>query len=236
MLPWRRLCERTGAQLVVVPVDALGRVSMDDYWEALGPRVRVAAIAHISNVLGTVNPVRDLVDAAHRAGATVVVDGAQAVPHRRVDVRALDVDFYCFSGHKAYGPMGIGVLYGRRDLLGGPGPLPSRWRNREGRATRQAGRLRACASAVRGRYAERRRRGRPRRGSATTSTTWAWRRPGTRRDASAPDGRRALSTVERVRVVGDPTRDPSGIVSFTVDGIHPYDVGGHLDAHGIAVR
>jgi len=235
MLPWRRLCERTGARLVVVPVDALGRVSVTDYRNALGPRVRVTAIAHVSNVLGTVNPVRELVDAAHRAGATVVVDGAQAVPHRRVDVRGLDADFYCFSGHKAYGPMGIGVLYGRRDLLEQLAPY------QVGGGTVKGVRLDAPVHYVPA--PARLEAGTPHVAGAVALAAALRYLDGLGMAAvQAHDGllvRRAvaaLATVGRVRVMGVPAVDPSGIVSFTVDGIHPYDVGGHLDAHGIAVR
>src|SRR3954470_634962 len=117
LLPWRRLCETVGAELVVVPVNAGGQADLPAFRDAVDERVKVAAISHVSNVLGTVTPVREMAAAAHAHGAVIVVDGAQAVPHWRVDVRDLDVDFYCFSGHKVYGPMGIGVLYGRHDLL-----------------------------------------------------------------------------------------------------------------------
>jgi len=235
MLPWRRLCEHTGAELVVVPVDHAGRVRVPDFRDALGPRVRVAAIAHVSNVLGTVNPVRDLVDAAHRAGATVVVDGAQAVPHRKVDVRALGADFYCFSEHKAYGPMGIGVLYGRRDRLEqlepyqvGGGTVKGVRLDAPVRYVPAPGRLEAGTPNV--------------AGAVALAAALDYLDELGLDVVQAHDGllvRRAveaLSTVDRIRTVGRPGADPSGIVSFTVDGVHPYDVGGHLDAHGIAVR
>jgi cysteine desulfurase/selenocysteine lyase len=117
IVPWQLLCERSGAVLRVAPIDERGALIPDAFGRLLGPRTRIVAFAHVSNALGTVNPVRELVDLAHANGAVALVDGAQAVPHMEVDVRAMDCDFYAFSGHKVYGPTGIGVLYGRRELL-----------------------------------------------------------------------------------------------------------------------
>lgn len=119
IVPWQLLCRRRGLTLRVVPLSAAGdgTLDLDAYRALLGPRTRVVAFCHVSNVLGTVNPVREMADEAHRHGAVVLVDGAQAVPHMKVDVRELGADFYVFSAHKMYGPSGIGVLYGRSDLL-----------------------------------------------------------------------------------------------------------------------
>jgi len=117
LVPWQMLGRVTGAQLRIAPVDARGVLERDAYVALLGPRTKIVALAHVSNALGTLNPIADLVAAARRCGAVVVVDGAQAVAHLPVDVRALDCDFYAFSGHKVYGPTGIGVLYGRAALL-----------------------------------------------------------------------------------------------------------------------
>ncbi|MEV0610882.1 cysteine desulfurase [Polymorphospora rubra] len=235
LLPWRRLCEQAGAELVVVPVNPAGVVEIADFTAALGPRVRIAAFSHVSNVLGTVNPVREMIAAAHRHDVVTVVDGAQAVPHRPVDVRDLDADFYCFSGHKVYGPMGIGVLYGRRDLFNTMGPyqvgggtvkgvsfeepvayqpLPSRM---EAGTPDVAGAI-GLAAALR--YVD--------------GLGWDALRA---HDADLVRGAvRELGRLDGVRILGDPGHDPSGIVSFAVDGLHPYDVGGHLDQHDIAVR
>jgi SufS family cysteine desulfurase len=234
-LPWRRLCERMAAELVVVPTDELGRVGMADFVAALGSRVRLAAVAHVSNVLGTVNPVREMVAEAHRFGIPVVVDGAQAIAHRAVDVQELDADFYCFSGHKVYGPMGIGVLYGKRELLAelppyqvGGGTVKGVTFDEPVRYVPVPARLEAGTPHIAGavglaaalRYVQE---------IGWDAVQW--------HDAmmvrTAVD---ALSELDRVRVIGDPATEPSGIVSFVVDGIHPYDVGGHLDQHGIAVR
>jgi cysteine desulfurase/selenocysteine lyase len=235
LLPWRRLCESTGATLRVVPVGGHGHVELSDFTAALGPRTRIAAVAHVSNVLGTVNPVRDMAAAAHRHGAVVVVDGAQAVAHRPVDVTDLDADFYCFSAHKAYGPMGVGVLYGRRDLLAGLPP------HHVGGGTVKAVSLSEPVTYVPA----------PARFEAGTPDVagavglaaatrylgklgWDAIRAHDQRLVRAAV--EMLAGIDRVRVVGDPARDPAGIVSVVVDGIHPYDVGGHLDRSGIAVR
>jgi cysteine desulfurase/selenocysteine lyase len=235
LLPWRRLAEETGAELLVAPVDAHGRVDVDGFAALLGPRVRLAAISHVSNVLGTVNPVAELIARAHRHGTLTVVDGAQAVPHRTVDVRALDADFYCFSAHKVYGPMGVGVLYGKRELLAelrpprvGGGtvkgvsatepvqyvPVPARL---EAGTPNVAGAV-GLAAALR--YLDDLGR------DAVRAHDEHLVRYAVRRLAERP----------RVRVIGSPEQTPSGIVSFVVEGIHPYDVGGHLDRHDIAVR
>ncbi|MEO6028908.1 MAG: cysteine desulfurase, partial [Candidatus Binatia bacterium] len=117
LVPWQMLCRATGATLRIAPVDARGVLDRDAYAALLGARTKVVALAHVSNALGSLNPIADLVAVARRCGAVVVVDGAQAVAHLPVDVRALECDFYAFSGHKLYGPTGIGVLYGRAALL-----------------------------------------------------------------------------------------------------------------------
>ncbi|HEV2284409.1 MAG TPA: aminotransferase class V-fold PLP-dependent enzyme, partial [Steroidobacteraceae bacterium] len=117
IVPWQMVCEQTGCTLKVAPINRRGELLTEELEQLLSPRTRLVAIAHVSNALGTVLPVKRIVDAAHAQGAVVLVDGAQAVPHSRVDVRALGADFYAFSGHKMYGPTGIGVLYGREELL-----------------------------------------------------------------------------------------------------------------------
>lgn len=234
-LPWRRLCERAGAELVVVPTDAQGRVAPGDVTAALGPRVRLVAVTHASNVVGTVAPVAEITAAAHQLGIPVVVDGAQAVPHRPVDVQDLGADFYCFSGHKVYGPTGSGALYGRRELLhdlppyqvgGGTVkgvtyadpvsyvPVPARLEA----GTPDVAAAVGLAAAL------------------TYVTTLGWELMRTHDELLVRTAVEALRDVPRVRVVGDPESDPNGIVSFVVDGVHPYDVGGHLNRHGVAVR
>ena len=117
IVPWQLVAEQTGAVIKVVPMDRRGVVDLDHFAACLGPRTRIVACAHVSNALGTVLPVREITRLAHARGAVVLIDGAQAVPHQRVDLKTLDCDFYAFSAHKMYGPTGIGVLIGRESLL-----------------------------------------------------------------------------------------------------------------------
>ena len=235
MLPWRRLCETVHAELVVVPVGAGGRVEPATFAAAIGPRVRLVALAQVSNVLGTVNPVREMLDDAHRRGVPVVVDGAQAVPHWPVDVQELGADFYCFSGHKIYGPMGIGVLYGRRELLSRLPPYQVGGGTVKGVTFAEPvsyvpvpARLEAGTPHIAGAV-----------GLAAAFEYVAnlgWENIRRHDETLVRNAVEALESVPGVRVLGDPAARPSGIVSFVVDGIHPYDVGGHLDRHGVAVR
>ncbi|MFD9737215.1 aminotransferase class V-fold PLP-dependent enzyme [Umezawaea sp. NPDC059074] len=235
LLPWRRLAEETGGELLTAPVDRHGRVDLDAFTALLGPKVGLVAVSHVSNVLGTVNPVADLVAAAHRHGALVLVDGAQAVPHRPVDVRELDADFYCFSAHKVYGPMGTGVLYGKRELLDDLRPP------RVGGGT-----VKGVSAVDPVRYVpvpQRLEAGTPNVAGAVGLAAALRYLDGLGRDAvRAHDEHlvryavRELGELPGVRVIGAPQETPSGIVSIVVDGVHPYDVGGHLDQHGIAVR
>jgi selenocysteine lyase/cysteine desulfurase len=235
MLPWRRLAETAGAELVVVPADADGRVDPARFAAALGPRTKLAAVTHVSNVLGTVNPVRELVAHAHQREIPVVVDGAQAVPHRPVDVRELDADFYCFSGHKIYGPMGVGVLYGRRELLAGLPPY------QVGGGTVKGVTLAEPVSYVP--VPARLEAGTPNIAGAVGLAAafdyvgkLGWDTIRAHDELLVAAAVDALESVPGARVLGDPVAQPCGIVSFVVDGIHPYDVGGHLDRHGVAVR
>src|SRR6188508_3247830 len=117
IVPWQLICEQTGAVLRVAPINDAGEIDAPALTALLSPRTRIVAVSHVSNSLGTINPIRDIIEQAHGAGAVVLIDGAQAVPHLTVDVQALDCDFYAFSSHKMFGPTGVGVLYGRRQLL-----------------------------------------------------------------------------------------------------------------------
>ena len=117
IVPWQILCEEKGARLRVAPISDSGELLLEDFENLLGPRTKIVAVTHVSNALGTINPVQRIIEMAHRGNIPVLVDGAQAVPHLKVDVQALDCDFYVFSGHKVYGPTGIGVLYGKSALL-----------------------------------------------------------------------------------------------------------------------
>lgn len=235
MLPWRRLCETAGAELVVVPTGPDGRVEMSDFTARLGTSVRLVAISHVSNVLGTVNPVSGMITAAHERGIPVVVDGAQAVPHWPVDVQQLDADFYCFSGHKAYGPMGVGVLYGKRDLLGGLQPYQVGGGTVKGVTFHEPvayvpvpARLEAGTPNVAGAVGL----------SAALDylDQLGWENVQRHNDLLVRTAVEMLQDVPGVHVLGEPAAQASGIVSFIVEGLHPYDVGGHLNRHGIAVR
>jgi len=117
IVPWQMLCEETGAKLGVIPMNERGELLMEQYEKLLNPRTRMVAVTHVSNALGTINPVKQIIDMAHAVGAVTLIDGAQAAPHMKVDLQALDADFYTFSGHKVFGPTGIGVLYGKAALL-----------------------------------------------------------------------------------------------------------------------
>ncbi len=117
IVPWQILCEQQGARLRVIPINDDGELLLEEFEKLLGPKTKFVAIAHVSNALGTINPVRKMIEMAHRRNVPVLVDGAQAAPHIPIDLQALDCDFYVFSGHKLYGPTGIGVLYGKRKLL-----------------------------------------------------------------------------------------------------------------------
>jgi len=117
IVPWQLLCEQTGAQLKVIPINDAGELNLEEYEKLLNKKTRIVAVGHISNALGTINPIKKMIDMAHQVGAKILIDGAQAAPHTIVDVKTLDCDFYVFSGHKLFGPTGIGVLYGKQQLL-----------------------------------------------------------------------------------------------------------------------
>ena len=233
VVPWQLVAERTGALIRPIPITDAGELDLDCLRSLCSRRTRIVAVCHVSNVLGTVVPVAEVAAIAHRVGAVCVVDGAQAVPHLAVNVRMLGCDFYAFSGHKAFGPTGVGVLYGRRRLLeamppwqGGGGMITTVEIERSSFALPPA-RFEAGTPAI----AEVLGLG------AAIDYLRGWDRAA----ASAyEDGlvRRAterLSSLPGVRCFG---RSPSkvGLVSFTVEGIHPHDVGTALDAGGVAVR
>jgi len=233
LVPWQMLCAEKGARLVVVPLDDRGDVVMEEFERLLSPRTRIAAVAHVSNALGTVNPVRRMSDLAHAVGATVVVDGAQGAPHLPVDVAALGCDAYAFSGHKTYGPSGSGALWARRELLeamppyqGGGGMItsvtfakteyldpPHRFEAGTPAIEAAVG-LAAAIDYLEGIGRER---------------AAAWEQ------ALLDDAVARLPEVPGLTLVGTP-RQRASVVSFTLAGAHPHDVGTVLDRRGIAVR
>jgi cysteine desulfurase / selenocysteine lyase len=233
LLPWQLLCERRGARLRVLPASAQGEPRLDVLESWLTPRTRLVAVTHVANTTGGVSPIGEIVGLAARVGARVLVDGAQAVARMAVDVRALGCDFYAFSGHKLYGPAGIGVLYGRRELLAGMGPFLA--------GGGMVDRVTPAAST----YAAV-----PRRFEAGTPNVEGAiglaraieyvRAAGIERVARHDEAltlyaRQRLAAVPGVRLVGVP-RSAIGVVSFVMDGVHPHDVSTVVDDAGVAVR
>lgn len=234
LLPWRQLCAETGATLKVAAVDENGELSLDSFRAQLTERTKLVSVAHVSNVQGTLTPVAEIIALAHAQDIVVVVDGAQAVAHRRVDVQELDADFYCFSAHKMYGPLGIGVLYGKSEhlsrmkplLLGGgmarsvtyDGPLslhpaPHLFESGTPNIAGAVG-LAAAMDYLDELGLDK---------VAAHDAKLAGR---------AAEGMRALDGV----TVYGAQAPQGGIVSFSIDGLHPYDVGNHLNTAGIATR
>ena len=233
IVPWQIACEQAGASLRAIPIDRAGDLRLDDYERLLGDRTRLVAIAHVSNAIGTVNPVGEIVRLAHARGIPVLLDGAQAVAHGGVDVRDLDCDFYAFSGHKLFGPMGIGVLYGRAALLDALPPYQT-----GGGMIRSVTLARTTWADVPARFEA----GTPNAGGAVALGCAIDYLTAVGLDAVASHEQQlldyavaALSGVRGVRIVGAPARRAS-ILSFVVDGVHPHDVATLLDREGVAVR
>jgi cysteine desulfurase/selenocysteine lyase len=233
IVPWQLLCQEKGAVLRVVPVDDAGELDLDAYEKLLGPRTKIVSIVHVSNALGTINPVKAIAAAARARGAVVVVDGAQAAPHLEIDVRDLGCDFYAFSGHKVFGPMGVGVLYGRGDLLEamppyqGGGDMISSVTFERTTYNKVPHKFEAGTPNVAGVVGL----------AAALDYVDAL---GREEAASYEDelleyATEALSAIPGVRLVGT-AREKASVVSFDVSGIHPHDVGTVLDQEGIAVR
>ena len=233
IVPWQLLCERTGAKLRVIPMNHHGDLLLDEYRTLLNKRTRMVAVAHVSNSLGTVNPLPEIILAAHERGVPVLVDGAQAVPHFHVDVRALDADFYVFSGHKMFAPTGSGVLYGKRALLESLPPYQG------------GGDMIASVSFAKTTFnvlPHRFEAGTPDIAAAVglgaaidylNGVGWeairAWER-----DLVTYAAER-IAGIEGVTLVGTPVHR-AAVVSFTIEGIHPHDAGMILDHEGIAIR
>jgi cysteine desulfurase/selenocysteine lyase len=233
IVPWQLLCREKGARLRVLPVTDAGDVRLDQLDALLGPRTRLLAVTHVSNALGTVNPVKELVERAHARGVPVLVDGAQAAPHLSADVKALGADFYAFSGHKLYGPMGIGVLWGKKALLeemppwqgGGDMILSVTWEETTFAALPH--KFEAGTPDVAGAV------------GLAAALDWV---SAVGLPAIAAHERAliaalldALHDLPEVRVVGTP-RERAGVVSFLPGDVHPHDAGTILDRQGVAVR
>jgi len=233
IVPWQLLCAERGAALRVIPIDERGDVILEEYERLLSERTRIVGITWVSNALGTVNPVREMIASAHARGVPVLVDGAQAVPHMAVDVAELDCDFLAFSGHKAYGPTGIGALYAKRGHLLGMQPYQG------------GGDMIQSVSFERTLYQEPPHRfeaGTPNIAGAVGLAAALRYLQGLGIEAIADHGQRLLEEATRkvlevpgARLIGS-ARSRAGLLSFVMDGIHPHDIGTVLDARGVAVR
>ena len=233
IVPWQILCEERAATLRVVPIDDAGEVDVDAYERLLGERTRLVAVAHVSNALGTIVPVKRMIEAAHRRGIAVLVDGAQAAPHLRIDVRDLDCDFYTFSGHKAYGPTGIGVLYGKTALLEAMPPYQG-----GGDMIKSVSFEKTVYNDLPYKFEA----GTPNIAGAIGLGAGLEYLDGLGLDRVAAHehallvhGTERLSALPGVRLLGT-AREKASVLSFLVDGVHAHDVGSILDRQGIAVR
>ena len=233
IVPWQLIAEQTGAKLAVVSINDRGELDLDQYARLLSPRTKIVAVGHVSNALGTINPVKSMIAQAHAAGAVVLVDGAQAAPHLVIDVQDLDCDFYVLSSHKMFGPTGTGVLYGRKALLESMPPYQG------------GGDMIANVTFEKTLYNQL-----PYKFEAGTPNIAGVAGFGAAIDyLSSIDREAALAhedavleyATERVReidglrIIGE-ARHKTGVLSFLIDGVHPHDAGTILDQHGIAVR
>lgn len=233
IVPWQIACEQAGARLRVVPIDDAGEFDFDAYDQLIGPRTRLVAVTHVSNALGTVTPLWRIVARAHAAGVPVLVDGAQAIAHAAVDMRALDCDFYAFSGHKLYAPMGIGVLYGKAEWLAKLPPYQG-----GGHMIRDVTFERTEYDAPPRKYEA----GTPNvEGAVGLAAALDYvERVGLAaigaHEAALLDYATArVAEIDGLRVIGT-AREKGAILSFVVDGLTAQEVGSVLDRHGVAVR
>jgi cysteine desulfurase / selenocysteine lyase len=233
IVPWQMLCEETGAKLRVIPMNDRGELILEEYEKLLNPRTRMVAVAHVSNALGTINPVKQIIRMAHNAGALTLIDGAQSTPHIPVDVQDLDADFYTLSGHKVVGPTGIGILYGKAALLNAMPPYQG------------GGDMIKVVTFEKTTYANI-----PYKFEAGTPNIAGGIGLGAALDyvnhigldkISAYEhelllyGTDALSSIPGLRMIGT-AREKAAVLSFVMEGLHPHDIGTVLDQQGIAVR
>ena len=233
IVPWQMLCEEQGAVLRFIPIDDRGDLILEAYEKLLNARTRMVAVSHVSNALGTINPVRPIIEMAHAMGALVLIDGAQAVPHMSVDVRALDADFYAFSGHKLFGPTGVGMLYGKAELLESMRPYQG------------GGDMIKTVTLEKTTYNDL-----PYKFEAGTPNIAGGIGLGAAFDYVSDVGLDAVAAYENellvygtelleqipgLRIIGT-AREKASVLSFVMEGIHPHDIGTVLDRMGIAVR
>ena len=233
IVPWQMLCEKTGATLKVIPMNEKGELIMAEYDKLLSEKTKIVTVNHISNALGTVNPVKYMIDKAHEFGAAILIDGAQAVPHLKPDVQALDCDFYVFSGHKMCGPTGVGILYGKETWLNKLPPYQG------------GGEMIKEVTFEKTTYADL-----PHKFEAGTPDIAGGIVLGTAVDYMNSIGfdniqqqeldlleyaTKRLLEIEGLRIYGT-SQEKTSVVSFNIEGIHPYDIGTIIDKLGIAVR
>lgn len=233
IVPWQMLCEKTGATLKVIPMNENGELIISEYEKLLSPKTKIVTVNHISNALGTINPIEFMIKKAHEVGAAILIDGAQAVPHLKPDVQALDCDFYVFSGHKICGPTGVGILYGKEEWLRKLPPYQG------------GGEMIATVSFEKTTYADL-----PHKFEAGTPNIAGGIVLGTAIDymneigfdkIAAYEhelleyGTKKLLEIAGLKIIGT-AKEKTSVISFNIDGIHPYDIGTIIDKLGIAVR
>lgn len=233
IVPWQMACEATGAKLQVIPMDEQGVLDMDVFYTLLSAKTKMVAVNHISNALGTINPVKDIISVAHKVGAAVLIDGAQAAPHLSIDVQELDTDFYCISGHKMYAPTGIGALYGKEEWLNKIPPYQG------------GGEMIATVSFDNTTYANLPHKfeaGTPNiAGGVAFKAAIDWMNEiGLDKIAHHENellqyATEQLSAIDGFKLIGGAPQK-AGVISFMINDIHPYDIGMILDKLGIAVR
>ena len=233
IVPWQMVCEATGAKLRVIPINDRGELILEEYARLLNPHTKMVAVTHVSNALGTINPVGEIIAMAHRTGALALIDGAQAAPHLKVDVQALDADFYALSGHKMVGPTGIGILYGKSKLLNAMPPYQG------------GGDMIKTVTFEKTTYADlpyKFEAGTPNiaGGIGLGAAVDYLSHIGLDRIAAYEHellvyGTQALEQIPGLRMIGT-AREKAAVLSFVIEGIHPHDIGTVLDRMGIAVR
>ena len=233
IVPWQLLCEEKGARLRVAPINDRGELVLEEFDCLLGPRTKIVAVSHVSNALGTVNPLSQIIQIAHAKGIPVLVDGAQAVPRLSVDVQQMDCDFYAFSGHKAYGPTGIGVLYGKASLLEAMPPYQG-----GGDMIRSVTFERTTYNSIPHKFEA----GTPdMAGAVGLKAALEYLNELGLDNIAAHEAElltyatEAVSSIPGVRVIGT-AKEKTGVLSFVMEGVHPHDIGTILDQDGIAVR
>jgi len=233
IVPWQLVAEQTGAAIKVVPINELGEIDQEQYAALLSPRTKIVAIGHVSNALGTINPIKEMIAQAHAQGAVVLIDGAQAAPHLVIDVQALDCDFYVLSSHKMFGPTGTGVLYGRKQLLEamppyqGGGDMISSVTFEKTLYNQVPYKFEAGTPNIAGVVGL---------GAAVDYLSTIDRAAAlVHEDAVLEYATAQVRAIPGARIIGE-ARHKTGVLSFMLEGVHPHDAGTILDQHGVAVR